>query len=278
MFSCLLLFSQPSTLRSGSRACGPGMENLPLRNPMMGPENIQTGTPEVLQLLGWPHRQSPLQAVLQCKYILIISFTLVCRCWFWIFWITITNVAVTEWFCKWCTYLSIQMLVLNILNNYYQCSCNWMVLTKCVKPFYVATTKLLLHSCKYLPEVFLDICLPFVFAYFSLSQLLPHLQPLLLPAPPPLPPHLPPLPLPQLPLCLLPLPPCLHTFPQTSIQRTNLLSQDPWVNREFIAPLLYLSASPLQQPGGSLEAPVLSQSSWTGCVNRVTTVPRSLTG
>ena len=32
----------------------------------------------------------------------------------------------------------------------------------------------------------------------------------------------------------------------------NLSSQDPWENREFVAPLLHLSASPLQQPGGSL--------------------------
>ena len=135
----------------------------------------------------------------------------------------------------------------------------------------------------YLPELFPDICLPFVFVFFSLSQLLPplHLQPLPMPAPLPVPPHLPPLPLPppHLPLHLLPLPlpPCLHNLPQTLIQRTNLSSQDPLVNREFVAPLLHLSASPLQQPGGSLgEAPVPSQSSWTGCVNRVTTVPRFL--
>ena len=90
----------------------------------------------------------------------------------------------------------------------------------------------------------------------------------------PLPPL--PLPLPPLHLPLLSLPPCLHTFPQTL---TKQLSQDSWVNPEFVAPLLQVSASLLKQPRGSPEeAPVFNLSSWTRYVNRVTTVPRSQTG
>ena len=112
-----------------------------------------------------------------------------------------------------------------------------MVLTRYVKLFYVARKKLLLHSCKYLPEVFLDICLPFVFVFFSLSQLKKSAT--------------------TAPASSASYTSasattastltstasassatatfCLHTFPQTSIQWTNLLSQDLWVNREFVA-------------------------------------------